>query len=183
MTSLRSALRATFFLPLLLLVACDSSGDDDGDGSRLGNGSASVTGALTSQFSGSAVFTVSEDQQGSGFILLIADTDDPTEDEPTEFVTVLRRGERPAVGTYDLEVDSTNVPVMIAGYYKASGSSETIVAGVTGTLTITESTSSRVKGSYEFDGGVDTDEDGELDEEAAFSGSFEAVYVEPDAGE
>lgn len=181
--TLRSALRASFLLPLLLLTACDSGDDDDngpGTGNQLGSGTAVVTGDIDAEFSGSAVFTVVTDDTLQTFLLVIANGN-PTQVNPTELVTFGRAGGRPAVGTYAFDYEEGEDVTMIAGYIKsnASGEESVTLGGLSGELVITESSNSRVKGTYEFSGVVVSD-DGEEAGEATASGSFDAVFVEDD---
>ena len=148
---------------LSIATACGSDGDVTTPGGTLGSSfSATVTGGSAGSYSGfsSAV------QSGGLFSIGLSTADGKFA------LAFTRSGTRPAAGTYQL---GTNPLVGFTGALTvggaASGTSSIVYSSTSGTLTITESSSTGIKGNFSFIGAVSSG----TGPAANVSGSFTAV--------
>ena len=140
-------------LPLFALVfalvtmGCDSDGTGDTGGpSGLTRGSSSidVTGKYTESADGTGTASSTNLSPGWGIIMSASASG------TTGFVIASDVGDRPSTGTYP--IDNSSSSDLPAGTYRATlGINSEIFVGTSGTMTITESSDSEVKGSFSFD--------------------------------
>jgi hypothetical protein len=192
----RFSLHALLSLFLALsFAACDSADDGDGDGNGGGNvdsGEFAVDfgGGLDGSFEGNAYFAVVEDDDypgGRAFVLFMTDSDLTSgQTQSTQYIAFVRIGDRPGTGTYNLAdaqgEDPTDTEGVTYGIYiNSSGqTSGTFLASQSGTLTISESSSDEVSGSFDFEGiGFDSSNPNEQIM-ATLSGSFSANAISDD---
>lgn len=159
MTSLTTRALALAALPLLL--ACGGDGGTDPKPQPTGF-TATVSGATSASLSGSAVFAAT----GQGFVLDLVN-----KDAQGPMISFVRVGALPGTGTYTFS--AVPQPGEIVGLYATGGATPTGYASTGGTLTITTSSSDRLKGSFSFTatgGGTGT-------ATVSITGSFDAGRV------
>ena len=171
------ALRGIAALALALVVG----GCSDSTGPGLtGDFDANVTGDQTKSLEGDAFFSFGsvfgEPETGFALVLLEGSAFGNNDD----FILIGRSSEdRPGVGTYDI-VDSEGNPTaseFVAIWFPATGEDidgEFVSTG--GTLTVTSSTSRRLRGSFEFDATGTMGENPTL-LDVTIRGDFDAVFV------
>lgn len=174
------AFRSVAALALALFIgACDN--DSTGPG-LTGNFTGNVTGEHTKSLRGDAFFgfgsVFGEPEDGFGLLLLegsaLGDNDD--------FIVIGREAPgRPAVGTYEI-ADQDGTPTasqFVAAWFPATGENvDGNFYSTGGTVTITSSSTRRIRGTFEFDaiGSFDSDIENLLD--VTVTGSFDAVLVD-----
>jgi len=187
------SLRILFSLLLALtFTACDSDGDD-GDGNGNGNAddgefNSTLGGDLDGSFSGNAFFAVVEDESypgGRAFVLLLTDADFGSGDTQfTQYISFVRFSGLPGEGNYnlaDVEDGEPDIEGATYGIYVSlSGQTASqFLSSQSGSLTITESSSNGVRGSFNFEGiGFDTSNNQEVN--GSISGSFAAMPLSDD---
>lgn len=157
---------ALLVLLLLGTAACDSNDSDDGPG-FLGDATVNVTGSVSKEFSGNAVFSVETEGDETHFTLLLAD--EITNETAGHAVLFQRLGERPETGTYTIDGEE-----IYTFYMGENGDDDWIVGGDEGELKITRSTSDEIEGTFSFTGillGTD-------DDEVTVAGSFRARHAD-----
>lgn len=139
---------------LLFLAGCDSGNNEEEPQDLIGSFNVTISGAVneTLEGNGAAFGAATDPQTGlTGFGLTIGATTSATTATSLSFV---RRADRPGEGSYTLinyttglDLDDVESDIFIgtlslgaAGAYFSQG----------GTLTITESTNSRLEGSFDF---------------------------------
>ena len=147
--------RITMF-GIAVLTGCSASGTEPqadapapADGPSVG---ASVTGNVSSSLKGSGWFNEGTDRQTQVFMVSATDSTGGT---PQSIILMRRGGGRPNVGTYPLHFRVLDDPADVgySGTYSRQGNGMSDSYGsLSGTLTITESTSDRVVGSFQFEG-------------------------------
>ena len=177
----RIATIALFFSLLsLILAGCDSSDGPDQDHSP-GQGSAAVSGSISSNFSGMSIWTefVDEETNEPYFAIMIFDGGSVAEMMLSEIVIIAANRTRPANGTHPLgDYDDENDEILGAIYMQPSsdGSTFTMAISLTGSLTLNHSSSSNtIEGSFNFQGPV-MNQTGVPGGEAEVSGSFNATF-------
>lgn len=170
------------FCLALSLSACDSS-DPNGPSAPSGPGAGSITvsGAVSSSFSGSAFFTsiVDEDDEFSFVGIFKGDLmGAPQSPDNVELVLLGREGGLFGTGTYAL-TDSLESGSFIGEYVRIAGDSYGAAFSESGSLTVASATSSRMDGSFSFTGPL-LSELGASSGSVTVQGSFSAIYVDPD---
>src|SRR5690554_1013306 len=133
----RIATSALFFsLLLLTLAGCDSSDGPDTDHSP-GQGSATVSGSISSNFSGMAIWTEFTDEETSDpyFAIMVFDGSSVMEMMLTEIVVIAANRTRPPNGTHPLgDYENDEGEILGAVYMQPSsdGSTFTMAVSVTG---------------------------------------------------
>ena len=135
--------RSTFlFLTTLAFAACDDDGTgpgDIGDGNgddQIGEFTASISGDVSESATGGTFFSV--DESGSwGIFLGGEETDDSA-------VWLFGEGGRPGTGTHTFDVDTD------LGAFYVHGATGTAYFADAGTVTVTQSSTTRVTGSFQF---------------------------------
>lgn len=194
MRRLHSLLTLFFGAALLLtLPACDSSSDGGGDGGGGGNGggnggggngssigtvSVTVSGDYEESFSGSAFFTVDDDDDFS--LGLIGGTIFQT--GTSQVVAFGRSGGRPANGDYSFGNDSGDFDGGYTDLENTNGNplNATFIEAEDGTVTITSSSDDRVAGSFSFTGTVISATNPTGSGTATVMGTFTADFIDPD---
>jgi hypothetical protein len=166
-----------------LALAVVVSACSDSTGPRLtGDFSGDVTGDQTKSLEGDAFFSFGSifGEPETGFALLLLEGSALGDND--DFIIIGREQEgRPAVGTYQI-ADQNGTPTasqFIATWFPATGEDvdgEFFSTG--GTVTITSSSSRRLRGTFEFDatGTLNSDPESVLD--VTVTGSFDAVFVD-----
>ena len=174
------ASRGIAVLALALVVGACS---DDSTGPGLtGDFTANVTGEQTKSLEGDAFFSFGSifGDPGTGFALLLLEGSALGDND--DFIIIGRQQEgRPPVGTYPI-ADQDGAPAaseFIATWFPATG--ETVDGeffSTGGSVTITSSSSRRLRGTFQFDatGTLDANPTTLLD--VSISGSFDAVFVD-----
>jgi hypothetical protein len=181
-------IRSAPIVLLALAAACnDSSTDIEGPGTF----DAEVTGEVTATVNGSAVFgQAAATESGNGFVLSLVSRKQTGSGRPEQVVVFIHEAaERPPVGTLDLLDmtawrDTAAVNTYPAGPYGLfvdfTGALVPIYSSAGGELSITESTETRLAGTFQFPGEVlVTTESGTDTLEVQVTGSFEAVAGTP----
>ena len=148
--------RATVVAAALAFGACGGDGDPVGVGPGNGGGdegsfSATVSGDITASFNGTAFHGEATDSgSGDQAWILALNTDDPNSGNS---VLVFRLAGRPGTGTYDLKdlVSSGGLEDGEWGAIVTVGQGGGLVFGafsVSGTVTISSSSESRVQGTF-----------------------------------
>ena len=130
------------------LGACEEgpSGPDDSD--SVGTFEATITGGFSASMSGEAVSGAS---QGGGYVILMQD---PSVNGLLGQIGLFRAGARPAAGSYTVSGDQTSTAAFLG---IAVTGQTTTQNGLTfnansGAVTITESTATRVRGTFALSG-------------------------------
>jgi hypothetical protein len=134
LSSLRAARAAALAVAVVFAAGC---GDDDstGTGNISTNWEATVTGGSAGTYSGLSSATVAAGSFNLGFATL----------DQKFALAFTRSGTRPTAGTYNIVSSGTT------GFIAALTVNQTTVYGGTGgTLTITSSTASEIKGSFDI---------------------------------
>jgi hypothetical protein len=128
----------------LLLPACGDSSSNPAEPAEGGSYSANVTGDLTASLSGSAFFGTETSQGETGFVVVMGSGTSAS--AHAVILGVIGSG-RPATGTYAINDEDGWTAIHTVGQNQQSGGS---FLGASGTVTITESTAQRVKGSFQY---------------------------------
>lgn len=174
------ALRTVAALALVLVAAaCDN--DSTGPG-LTGDFSGNVSGEHTKSLRGDAFFGLGsifgEPEAGFGLLLLegsaLGDNDD--------FIVIGREAPgRPGVGTYQI-VDEQGTPTeseFVAAWFPATGEDvDGNFYSTGGTVTITSSSTKRLRGNFEFDATGSFDSDLETLLDVTVTGTFDAVLID-----
>lgn len=160
-------------ITVLLTAACDDKDDPSGPQSDR-EYSATVTGALSESIEGPAFFGTDTSEGEPVFVIGLGS-------QASEHVIALVRegSARPGVGSYDI---SDPFEVQGAGDFTAIhivGEGDVLVASfiaTSGTLTITESTTSRLRGTFQYEAEGFIGEDSEDPVTVTVSGSFDAGH-------
>ena len=136
-------------LALLVLPACDSGADDDGEnpgpGGIVGAAEVTVSGAVTGTFSGSATFFVN----GEGFVLNLIDGP-PTAASEEEYKAISFLGNTDGRPSGTLALGGDGVYTL---YSEVEDDDVTVTAAAAdGEVTFTTSTADRLAGSFEMTG-------------------------------
>ena len=183
--SLHTARAARVLLPLLALALLPLAGCDDDGLDLTGEYVAQVTGDVTSDLTGEAVYTSFDGPDGPTFVLLFFRDDLNDNDEDAyAYVALWRDGDRPGVGVYPIESTQT-APAAFFGSYADLVDAESpeatgpVVSATSGVLTITDADPGILAGSFRFDGrGLFLPDTGTFID-AAVSGTFEARFIQP----
>src|SRR5688572_21628394 len=177
---MRKYMASRGFAALALALVVSACRDSTGPG-LTGDFSGDVTGDQTKSLEGDAFFSFGSvfGEPETGFALLLLEGSALGEND--DFILIGRSSDaRPGVGTYDI-VDSEGSPTaseFVAIWFPATGEEidgEFVSTG--GTLTITSSTSRRLRGTFEFDAtGTMCDNPTLMD--VTISGDFDAVFVD-----
>ena len=148
------------------------------DYGRDGQGSANVSGAIIGSVTdGFTFFTVDVVEGRETFVLFIADVM-PEDIYDSEFAFIMAPGAQPPSGNFSIGSD-LNVGPVGAYLNSESQTDQSFVISESGILTISSSTPEVITGNYSFTGPAGTTSGG-MTGTAAVSGSFEAIYVDPD---
>ena len=170
---------ATALVVALGLVACRDSTGPGLTGEFTGN----VTGDHTKSLEGDAFFGFGNDggPSESGFSLVLLEGNALGQND--DLIMISRaQSDRPTVGTYAIVSGEAGEPLsseFVAVWFPATGEEiNGLFTGTGGSLTITSSASSRLRGTFEFDatGSFDTDPEAILD--VSVTGTFDAVHIE-----
>jgi hypothetical protein len=175
------ALRALLpLLALLPLAGCDDEGLD-----LNGEYVAEVTGDVTSDLAGEAVYTTFDGPDGPTFVLLFFRGDLGDNDEDAyAYVALWREGEQPGTGVYPIQSAQTTEGTFFGSYAdlvdaETPEASGPVISATDGVLTITDADAGILAGSFRFDGeGLLLPETDEFIA-ASVSGTFEARFVQP----
>lgn len=171
-----SAVVLATFLSLSLAACGDDSAtgpDGDGDGASF---DVTISNGVSTSFTGAAIFESGVSGGGvSGFGVVAVDTE-----QELQSFSLVRRGTRPSSGQYSLAdpeqgtVEQGEFVVVIS--YANDADDQVVLGSTGGTVTIDESSSSRVSGSFEaqLTGAVVTST-GADSVSATATGSFDAV--------
>lgn len=132
---------------LLALGACGDGGAGPGDELAIGTFEASITGGFTATLTGQARSGATQ-----GYYILAMEDND-AQGLPGA-ILLLRSGERPAPGTYTVSDDifSTSAFLAIAATGEDESQNGLSFEASSGSVTITESTPSNVRGTFELNG-------------------------------
>ena len=157
----------------LVIAACG-----DSTGPRLtGDFSGNVTGDQTKSLEGDAFFSFGTVfGSPANFALLLLEGSALGESDG--FIMIVRAQEgRPAVGTYGIVgEDGTPDPAEFVATWFPTGEAGGEFVSTGGSVTITSSSSRRLRGTFEFDA-VGTPGDPPTTAEVTITGSFDAVFV------
>lgn len=160
---------------LLFTVAfffgCD---DDDGPTGPEGEGSFTVTisGDISRQFSGSAVFAINKEQGEEGFALALAAGED--NEETLMLVSFfLVTGTPPGKGTYVIGESATET--IFHSWYNATGEYNEMFFAESGSITVNSSSNTRFAGSFQYTAKGWISGDYETEKEVNITGNFDAV--------
>lgn len=182
MTHRITTLLLFFSLLSLSLTGCDSSDGPDMNNPP-GEGNASVTGAIISDFTGMALWTEFEDDETGDpyFAIMIFDGDNLMESTFSEIVVIGGNRTRPSNGTHPLgDYDGDQDDALVGAYMQpsADGTSFLMAISLTGTLTLNHhSGSNNLEGSFSFEGpAINTV--GTPMGNATVSGAFNAIFID-----
>lgn len=180
-------------VPVLALGLAASPGlGMDGEPGRddpeddLGESSVQLTGPepYNASFSGIAIFSENPDFDASkaevGFALVLHSGATPDYYEgASDFIRLDWIGARPEPGSYPIRAEPEgDGPFGVFWTAQTAAPEPFIVSPREGTLTITSSSSSRIEGSLSFTGPIEM-QDRSTGETGTVTGTFEAVFVEP----
>ena len=174
------------FLPVALVAfALLFSGCDGVDSDLDSEFIASITGDVTADLTGEAVYTVFDGTSGPTFALFFfGDNLFANDRREYTFVTLHRPGDRPGVGAFPIDSsDPSNeafggsfADLVDADRADATGP---VLTATDGVLTITAFETGFLHGSFRFDGTGLFLPDNSAFIDATISGTFEARFVEP----
>jgi len=187
------------FLPALLLglaltlslTACDSSNDDDDDGGGGGGGgnfgsySATLGGDLSGSISGNAFFSVVTDEDlpgGKAFVLWLIDGTLSGTTTTGEYIYFARYSDRPGTGSHPIGQDVEEGGDVAVGYFNLQNQSAGVMlAGESGTLTLTTSSPDRVARPFTFTGTGLAMRNQQAPQQitGSINGTLDAVFVNP----
>src|SRR5688500_6861281 len=178
---MRKYMASRGFAALALALVVSACRDSTGPG-LTGDFSGDVTGDQTKSLEGDAFFSFGSvfGEPETGFALLLLEGSALGDND--DFIIIGREQEgRPAVGTYPI-ADQDGTPAaseFTATWFPATGENvDGQFFSTGGTVTITSSSSRRLRGSFQFDAIATLDSDPETFLEAAETGSFDAVSVD-----
>jgi hypothetical protein len=152
-----------------LLAACS---DDSTGTAPDGTYTAAVEGSFTAVLSGPAYFGTGVDDDGGAYLAIVLG------DEDAEHVIgIARPGTTlPSIGSYDLDLGSETG---FGALHVVSNGDELLAIFIasSGTLTITESSSRRLKGTFEYIAEPLFADPEEEAEEVTVEGSFDAEWI------
>lgn len=163
--------RVSVIVGLALCLALVACGDDDGDGQELGSFDVVASGDYDDSFSGEALFD--EDVEGVFGIGLF----DGGTTAATNVVGFSLDDVRPGTGSYP--VDNVNADTFGMFALLDIGGEDLFCTGESGTLNITESSSSQVAGSFDVDASC-TQTGVEIPLDVNISGDFDAEDADLD---
>jgi hypothetical protein len=177
---LRSSLTILLGAGLVLLIGCDSNDPGLPDSFGPGQGGITVTGGVTSSFSGIAFWSVFDDGDGGpdfGLIILNGTFED-LENPQFEGVIVTGYAERPTSGTHQLfDFTDGEGDEYEAVYVRSTSAAGTFVTSESGSMIITTSNAQRLEGTLSFTGTPFTFQ-GPLSSAATVTGGFNAQFID-----
>lgn len=176
---------ARVLLPLAVLLLLPLAGcDADGlglDGAYV----AQVSGDVTTDLTGEALYTTFDGPGGPTFVLLFfrGDLNDNDEDAYA-YVALWRDGGRPGVGVFPIDRAQATPAAFLGSYADLVGAESAeaagpVVSATSGVLTITDTDAGVLSGSFRFDGQGLFLPDTDAFIEAAVSGTFQARFIQP----
>ena len=165
---------------LALALAAVGCGSDSSGPGLTGEFSGNVTGDHTKSMDGDAFFSLGPvfGEQDAGFSLLLLEGSALGEND--DFIIISRaQAGRPSAGTYQIADQDAGAPAaseFIASWFPATG--ETVDGNffsTGGTVTITTSSSQRVRGTFEFDAIGTFENDPEAFLDVTVTGEFDAA--------
>lgn len=178
---MRKYMASRGFAALALALVVSACRDSTGPG-LTGDFSGDVTGDQTKSLEGDAFFSFGSvfGEPETGFALLLLEGSALGDND--DFIIIGREQEgRPAVGTYPI-ADQDGTPAaseFTATWFPATGENvDGQFFSTGGTVTITSSSSRRLRGSFQFDAIGTLDSDPETFLEVTVTGSFDAVFVD-----
>jgi hypothetical protein len=175
---MKKAFAVTLALALpFTIAACNDDGGPTGvDGAT--TFTATVSGDVSTSFEGQAHFGQATDPQTgeTGWVVWMSTTEDPNTGQN---IYLVRQGTRPGTGTHAfVDLDHIEQTDGIGALYLdfSGGQLATVMASTGGTLTLTESSDNRVRGSFSIQAeGIALDQGEPFEGSVTIAGEFSAT--------